>query len=116
MFSYQGGQDMDLMIRNMTKTRQPWQIRGITIFESLGYVLCRFGFIFVSFILAQGNDLLISLNDSVGNYSPTWVFFCMLINFVLLIDLVLHLVFYGWRPILALRKEFVWEAILQAAF
>ena len=35
---------------------------------------------------------------------------------MLLIDLVLHLVFYGIRTIYSLKKEYVYEAILQLIF
>ena len=45
-----------------------------------------------------------------------WIAIVTLINWILLVDLILQIVFYGWRPIVALKKEFVYEGILQLIY
>ena len=40
----------------------------------------------------------------------------MALNTILLVDLILHIVYYGLSTIVKLKKMYVWEAILQIAF
>lgn len=44
------------------------------------------------------------------------MYYVMAINLILLVDLVLHLFFYGPKAILKLKKEFILEGILQVSF
>jgi len=47
-----------------------------------------------------------------GRFANEWVSVSVLINLMLLTDLVLHVLCYGWRAILALRKDYLWEGML----
>lgn len=100
-------------MRQMAQTRQPWQKRGIVIFESFYYIMTRFALIFGSFLLAQANSILISLDTIDGRFGNEWVYCCVALNLTLMTDLVLHVIFYGYETILKLRKEYIWEAMCQ---
>ena len=44
------------------------------------------------------------------------MFLCITLNTILLVDLILHLIYYGPKTIIKLKKMYVWEALLQIAF
>lgn len=37
---------------------------------------------------------------------------CLALNVILLVDLVLHVIYYGLTTIVKLRKEYIWEALI----
>ena len=47
------GSDLELSMREIASQRKPWQRRGINLFESFYYILARFAFILVTFLLAE---------------------------------------------------------------
>ena len=59
---------------------------------------------------------MIITDDKHGRFANTWMYYVMAINLILLVDLVLHLFFYGPKAILKLKKEFILEALLQVSF
>jgi len=83
-------------IREMAKTRKSWQKRGIVVFESFYYNTVKFTLLFASILLAQASQALYELEDLDGRYANEYVWICLAFNFVLLVDLVLHVVFFGF--------------------
>ena len=84
--------------------------------SSFYYILGRFAFIFLTFLCAQYSHFLFVTEDIDGRFANEWVYVVLTLNMVLLVDLVLHFVYYGPMTILRLRKEYIWEGILQVIF
>ena len=116
IFSIRGAGDLDLSMRLMASTRKVWQKQGIVVFESFYYTLGKFAFVFLTFFLAQYSQFLILNEDDDGRFANEWMYVCIAFNLVLLVDLVLHLVYYGPKTIARLKKMYVWEGILQLTF
>lgn len=79
------------------------------------YNMVRFGLIFGSFLLAQAHQILYAIDNIDGRFGNEWVLIFTFLNLALLVDLVLHVVFYGFKTIVKLRKEYIWEALCQFA-
>ncbi len=77
------------------------------------YNMVRFGLIFGSFLLAQSQQILYAIDNIDGRFGNEWVVIFTFFNLALLADLVLHVVFYGFKTIIKLRKEYIWEALCQ---
>ena len=73
--------------------------------------MIRFTVIFASFVLAYIHEILFSIDSLDGRFGNEWVFCFNLLNFTLFVDLVLHLVFYGFKAIVKLRKDYIWETV-----
>ena len=106
---------MDHSMRQMAHTRKSWQKRGILVFESVYYVVGRYAFILIQLLLAEASQLLISIDGLDGRFGNEWVWSVFGLNLLLLADLILHLVFYGFKTIIKLRFEYVCEILIQAA-
>lgn len=110
------GGNLDQSMKEMAKARKTWQKKGIIVFESFYYTLGRFCFIFASLLLAQASQFLETFEDKDGRFANEWVNMTVFVNMFLLVDFILHMVFYGWRTIVALRKDYLWEGGIQIAF
>ena len=86
------------------------------IFESFYYMLTRYAFIFITFLFSNSKESVFWRDNKEQRFAHQWVYWTTSFSIVLLIDLVLHFVFYGARSILKLKKEYIYEILLQSVF
>ena len=86
------------------------------IFESFYYMLTRYAFIFITFLFSNSKESVFWRDNKEQRFAHKWVYWTTSFSIVLLIDLVLHFVFYGARSILKLKKEYIYEILLQSVF
>lgn len=112
-----GNAHIDRSLRAAAITRKSWQKTGIAIFESFGWVLARNTMILLSFLMVYWDAEIVSwqAKDGTqdGRFANDYVALFTTFTLLMLIDLILAFVFYGFKTLWKTRKEFYWEAIIQ---
>ena len=74
--------------------------------------------IFCSFLLTLVHSENLNAHRHVryATYGIYWVVTCIIINAILLIDMMVHIIFYGCKTICFTKREVIWEAVIQVIF
>ena len=111
-----GNAHIDQSLRAAAITRKSWQKTGIAIFESFGWVLGRNTMILLSFLMVYYSDSIVSwqAKDGTkdGRFANDYVAIFTTFTILMLIDLILAFIFYGFKTLWKTRKEFFWEALI----
>jgi len=95
--------------------KQPeWKLKGIAILQSTKYRL--FIIIFNVLSISQFIGLLYLMkNFEFFNYIDSWIKYALAINSVFLIDLIAHIVMFGFKRVVSKKTEYLCELLLQIA-
>lgn len=96
-------------------SQQPeWKLKGIAILQSTKYRL--FIIIFNVLSISQFIGLLYLMkNFEFFNYIDSWIKYALAINSVFLIDLIAHIVMFGFKRVVKRKTEYLCELLLQIA-
>ena len=103
-------------MRIMTENHKNWQKKGVRIFESFYYILARYAFVFITFFFGKTQESVFWRDNKEQRFAHEWVYWTTSFSVILLIDLIVHFVFYGAQSILKLKKEYIYEIFLQVVF
>ena len=91
-----------------------WQIKGMRIIQSTKY---RLGLIVFNILSITQFILLLYMVNSKAllRYIDAWIILALIINGIFCLDLIAHIVFFGFKRLMEKKTEYLCELLLQIA-
>jgi hypothetical protein len=96
------------------QSRSGWKTKGIHILQSTKYRISIISFNIIS--ISQFLILLFIMKEkNFEDYCKWWITFALIVNTIFLLDLIGHIVLFGFKRLKKKKKEYLIEFVLQIA-